>query len=363
MNELHEQICREINRSEQGAIPFARFMELALYHPQWGYYSSDRTKVGKEGDFFTSASVHPVFAETLADAIVKRWREQEILSPALAEIGGGTGTLVRNVVKRIEQTAPDLYRELKLILIEASPYHRRLQVEALQDFPGSLHVYESLVEAAAHHQIEGAVYSNEWLDAFPVHVAVKTADGWREVWVTERKQHFVETLGPCTPDLDACLARLNRELPSGMRIEVNLGMRQAARDIARLLKRGTVITIDYGDTEDELYHPSRKRGTLMCYSRHRADDNPYERVGEKDITAHVNFSSWMRWGEEAGLRTLSYQRQDQFLIRNGILEKAVAHTDTDPFTSQAMKRNRAIQQLIDPGSLGGIFRVIVQEKA
>jgi SAM-dependent MidA family methyltransferase len=363
MYDLQALIREEIKRSEHRAIPFVRFMELALYHPQGGYYTTEHPKVGKEGDFFTSASVHPVFAETLADAMVKRLREQGIQSPSLVEIGGGTGTLARNIVKRLEQAAPDLYHNLRVILIETSPYHRRLQAEALQEFKGDLHIYASLEEAAAHTRVEGVVYSNEWLDAFPVHLAEKTASGWREVWVTEREGGFGETLGDVTPELAEFLNQVDRQLPRGMRIEANLGMREAVRHVSRLLARGTVITIDYGDMEEELYHPSRKKGTLMCYHRHRADDNPYVLVGEKDITAHVNFSALMRWGEEAGLQTLSYMRQDQFLIQNGILEKAMAHNDTDPFTSQAMKRNRAIQQLIYPGGLGGMFRVLIQEKS
>jgi len=100
----------------------------------------------------------------------------------------------------------------------------------------------------------------------------------------------------------------------------------------------------------------------MCYYRHQANRNPYERVGRQDITAHVNFSAWMEWGEKAGLRTCAYMRQDQFLIRNGLLQKAVAHDDRDPFRSEAMKRNRAIVHLVDPSGLGGRFRVLVQSR-
>jgi SAM-dependent MidA family methyltransferase len=360
--ELTSIIREEMEQNEQNAIPFVRFMELALYHPQFGYYTSERPKVGKEGDFFTSASVHPVFAETLADKIIDIVRAQQIANPTLVEIGGGTGMLAKHITTRMEQTAPDLCHRLKLILIETSPYHRRLQAEALRGFAGRVNLYSSLKEAADCERVEGVVLSNEWLDAFPVHLAEKTASGWREVWVTGQDEGFAEQIGNLTPELAEYLHSAKLKLPAGMRIEVNLGMRQAIADVSRLLRRGAVITIDYGDTEEELYHPSRKRGTLMCYHRHTADDNPYERVGEKDITAHVNFSALMKWGMEVGLRTLEYMRQDQFLIRNGILEKAVAHTDTDPFTSEAMKRNRAIQQLIYPGGLGGMFRVLIQTK-
>jgi SAM-dependent MidA family methyltransferase len=352
----------EIRNHPRRAIPFARFMELALYHPEGGYYTSTRPKVGRDGDFFTSATVHPVFAETLADVVVEMWRTGGWTSPALVEIGGGTGALSGHMLRRLRETVPELYRDMRLVLIETSPYHRQLQEEALRGAEVEKRWYSSLREAAAAEGVEGVILSNEWLDAFPVHVAEKTADGWREVWVTEADGGFAEVLGEVTPALAACLRDVDKSLPRGMRIEVNSAMEQTAADVSRLLRQGYVLTMDYGDVQEELYHPARKRGTLMCYRRHQAHDNPYVHVGEQDITAHVNFSAWMRAGERAGLKTLAYMRQDRFLIKSGLLEKAVAHADTDPFTSQAMKRNRAIQQLIYPGGLGGLFRVLVQAK-
>jgi SAM-dependent MidA family methyltransferase len=355
-------IREEMRNHPRRAIPFARFMELALYHPEGGYYTSTRPKVGKDGDFFTSATVHPVFAETLADVVAEMWQAGRWTSPALVEIGGGTGALCGHMLRRLRETVPELYRDMRLVLIETSPYHRRLQEEALRGAEVEKRWYPSLREAAAADGVQGVILSNEWLDAFPVHVAEKTADGWREVWVTEADGGFAEVLGEVTPALADCLRDVDKALPRGMRIEVNPAMERTAAHLSRLLRQGYVLTVDYGDVQEELYHPARKRGTLMCYRRHQAHDNPYVHVGEQDITAHVNFSAWMRAGERAGLKTLAYMRQDRFLIKSGLLEKAVAHADKDPFTSQAMKRNRAIQQLIYPGGLGGLFRVLVQAK-
>jgi len=352
----------QIRNHPRRAIPFARFMELALYHPEGGYYMSARPKVGRDGDFFTSATVHPVFAETLADVVAEMWQSGGWTAPALVEIGGGTGALSGSMLRRLRETVPELYRDMRLVLIETSPYHRQLQQEVLRDAEVETRWYSSLREAAAEG-VEGVILSNEWLDAFPVHVVEKTADGWREVWVTETDGGFAEVLGELTFALEDSLQEMDESLPRGMRIEVNTAMEETAADLSRLLRQGYVLTVDYGDVQEELYHPARKRGTLMCYHRHQAHDNPYVHVGEQDITAHVNFSAWMRAGERTGLKTLAYMRQDRFLIKCGLLEKAVAHADTDPFTSEAMKRNRAIQQLIYPGGLGGLFRVLVQAKA
>ncbi|MED1725845.1 class I SAM-dependent methyltransferase [Brevibacillus parabrevis] len=362
--DINAMIRREMESQEGGAIPFARFMELALYHDSYGYYMSDLPKVGKDGDFFTSATVHAVFGETLADAVIKLWNTAAIEQPALVEIGGGTGSLCKSMLARIQEAAPDVYARLTVVLIEASPYHRQKQQEALCEHEVRKIWYSSLEEAAQAGGLEGVIVSNEWLDAFPVHLAQKTKTGWKEVAVTCEEGQFAEVLQEPGATLLNSLTEIEAvtAMPNGMRIEVNLGLEQAAQQVGRLLAKGYVMTIDYGDRQEELYHASRKNGTLMCYYRHQAHDNPYIHVGEQDITAHVNFSAWSRFGEAAGLREVLYMRQDKFLLQSGLLTKAVVHHDTDPFTSVAMKRNRALLQLIDPAGLGGRFRVMIQQK-
>ncbi|WP_139489982.1 class I SAM-dependent methyltransferase [Brevibacillus dissolubilis] len=371
MNPLELSIQAEINQSENHSISFVRFMELALYHPRHGYYRQTRPKVGKDGDFYTSATVHPVFAETLADAVLTIWREQGIEEPVLVEAGGGTGHLMKHMLTHIQNTAPDVYGRMKVMMIEISGYHQELQRQALAEFRCPQVWYPTIEAAAEAESIEGVIVSNEWFDAFPVRMLDKTVEGWREVGVTwlEQEERFAEvhldTFSGAREEVDVLeklLVELPASLPVGMRIEVNTAVAGTMKAISDLLHRGSVITIDYGDRQEDLYHPSRRRGTLMCYHRHQASDNPYQLVGEQDITAHVNFSELIRRGEEVGLNDVSFQRQDQFLMQHGILHKAQSHNDRDPFTSQAMKRNRAIQQLLMPSGLGGMFRVLVQRK-
>ncbi|MBO8162232.1 MAG: SAM-dependent methyltransferase [Brevibacillus sp.] len=362
--ELEQIIQREI-AAAGGVLPFVRFMELALYHPRHGYYMTDRPKVGKEGDFYTSPTVHPVFAETVADAIIAMLAGSRWERPALVEAGAGTGSLLASVLEQIKRAAPTLYTALQVIVIETSPYHRSLQQQALASFSGEKRWYASIEEAAEHERVDGVLLSNEWFDAFPVHLLEKSGNGWQEVGVAWDAQAacFVKRYLPqLTPAAAAYLREKEIDLAAGARMEANPAVRQVMLAIARLLREGYVITIDYGDTDEGMYHPSRHNGTLLCYRRHQVHDNPLLDPGEQDITAHVNYSDLMRWGEQAGMETVAFMSQERFLLGSGILAKLVEHTDRDPFTSDAMRRNRAILQLIDPGGMGGIFRVLIQRK-
>lgn len=365
MEKALQAAIREEIANVGGVLPFVRFMELALYHPRYGYYMTDRPKVGKQGDFFTSPAVHPVFAETVADAIIDIFAHYAFQYPVLVEAGGGTGHFLATIVERIRQQAHDLYRSLRLIMIEASAYHRTLQEKALASFAGEKRWYPSVEEAAEQERVTGVMISNEWFDAFPVHLLDRQEDGWREVGVAwdSRNERFVEQHVPTlTAEAAAYLTEKRPNVPSGTRIEACPAAKRAVAALAGMLQQGLVITIDYGDTDEGLYQPHRRDGTLMCYYRHQAHTNPLMNIGEQDITAHVNYSDLMRWGEAVGLVPLLLTSQGRFLLASGILDKLQAHTDRDPFTSAAMRRNSAIRQLVEPGGMGGVFRVLIQQK-
>jgi SAM-dependent MidA family methyltransferase len=309
--------------------------------------------------------VHPVFAETLADAIIRIWQEEGYSRPALVEIGGGTGILMKHLSARIYEAAPLLADRMRLVMIESSPYHRECQRQALAGCQADVVWYAAVEEAVQSEAIEGVILSNEWFDAFPVHLVKRQAAGWTEAGVTwdegEGCLKWMD-LPALTPEAADYLAEEKLALPTGMQLEINLGMRRAIHEVSRMLVRGYVITIDYGGLQDELYSARRMSGTLQCYYRHRAHDDPLVFVGEQDITAHVNFSALMKWGEEAGLVPVSLESQSQFLVKAGILQKLREHQDTNPFTSEAMRSNQAIRQLISPDGMGGTFRVLTQKK-
>ncbi len=292
---LIEDIRTEIARAG-GRITFERYMELALYHPQHGYYTSGKARIGKAGDFFTSVSVGPLFGRILARQF-RQWQVSEVI-----EVGGHRGQLRHDVLA----AAPDL----------------------------SYRVFE--VGEELPDKITGCLFSNELLDAMPVH----RIHGDREVYVTG---DFTEELGPLS---DARLPRL----PSGYRSEINLRALDWLEDIARRLQHGYVLTIDYGFERAEYFAPHHKDGHLQCYRQHSKSGNPFEHIGEQDITAHVEFTSLIEHGQAFGLEPVLFTTQERYLMKTGEAE-----------IMQATERN-AIHQLLH-STMGHTFKVLVQRKS
>lgn len=353
--ELLREIQRELDEARDRRIPFARFMELALYHPQYGYYidvSSDahgaarsasapyqrpdevdvvgragparRSRIGRKGDYFTSVSVGPLFGKLLAKQFLKF--RHELGNPAefeVVEFGGHHGQLRTDVLA----AAPDL----------------RYRIIETGDPPPD--------------SIVGCVFSNEFLDALPVHL-VQAKDGtWQEVYV---RADFQEVLGPLsTPRLADYLRNLPVEHMEGYRTEVNLRARDWLADVARRLKRGWIVTIDYGHERHEYFAPHRREGTLLCYHQHQKSTNPYANVGEQDITAHVEFTSLIEHGKKLGLEPVLFTDQSHFLLQIGESEIAEIVERT---AGQASKERAAIHQLIHPELMGRAFKVLVQKK-
>ncbi|GAB7387679.1 SAM-dependent methyltransferase [Bacillaceae bacterium] len=363
-----QEIVKEIRKAPGGRISFRRFMELALYHPQAGYYSREGEKIGKRGDYYTNINVGSVFAETLSDVFAEmagRFAGEE--EPVFfVEFGGGSGRLAQQVLAAMERKHREAYGRVHWIMIERSPHHRRQQQENLRDFAQKVSWVEDIrAGRETFGEIRGVAFSNEFVDALPVHVIVKGKKGWLEAFVSwsEAEHRFAEVLLPC--ENEEILAYLREErlrLPEGYRFEVNLDAKHWLEELSRWLKQGFLLTIDYGYLKEEWFVPQHREGTLLCYRKHRVDSDPYGDVGKKDITSHVPFFSLMRWGKENGWHVLAYETQSRFLLRSGILRKLQEHRETDPFRSPAAKRNRAIKQLILPGGMGDAFKVLVQAK-
>ena len=292
---LIKEIRAEVARAG-GRITFERFMELALYHPQHGYYTSGKARIGRQGDYFTSVSVGPLFGRILARQFQK-WEVTEVI-----EVGGHRGQLRQDILAAALELA---YRV----------------VEVDDELPAS---------------VTGCVFSNELLDALPVH----RVQGDREVYVTG---DFEETLGPMS---DARLPRL----PDGYRSEFNLRALDWLEDIARRLHRGYVLTIDYGFERAEYFAPQHKDGHLQCYRQHTKSGNPYEHIGEQDITAHVEFTSLIEHGQTLGLEPVVFTTQERYLMKIGEAEIV-----------QSPERD-AIHQLLH-STMGHAFKVLVQYKA
>lgn len=352
---------------ETGPLTFARFMELALYDDEHGYYAtgggranSAASPIGRAGgDFFTAPSLSPILAKCLVRQLAEI--DERLGHPPmfhLVEMGAGDGTLLRDLLQECQEQQASLFPRLACILVERSPAFRRRQRDTLAVWKGQgvgMQWVDDL-QSIPDRSLTGTLLSNELVDAFPVHRVRMEEDGLRELYVTSRDHALQERWGePSTPELASFLSDLDVELPAGFTTEINLEAVKWIKQIARALDRGAVITIDYGHTAQDYYAPERKSGTLMGYYRHTVTTDPFTRVGEQDLTAHVNFSSLARTGEQVGLTTTGFTNLQHFLMSLGI-EELVEGCEQE---SEAV---RAAAQLLRPHGMGTTFKVLVQHK-
>ncbi|MGB2694705.1 MAG: SAM-dependent methyltransferase [Dehalococcoidia bacterium] len=340
----------------EGAITFHDFMETALYDPQHGYYAT-RQPMGREGDYLTSPEVHPIFGALVGKQLSQCW---ELLDrPAhfdIVEQGAGTGRLAHDLMRWAARQSPAFAAALRYHIVEVSASLRRAQEERLADF--NVEWLDALPEG-----IEGCVLSNELIDSFPVHRIAHQGGQLLEAYVSFRDGRFEELLGIASTDRIAeYFADIGLWPGDGCLAEVNLHAVDWMANAARALRRGFVLTFDYGYPAEELYAPWRKQGTLLCFYRHNASDDPYARVGKQDMTAHVDFTTLMRAGESNSLPAAGFTTQTRFLANLGIGAgvDAVAK-DSPEALEEYYARRRAVQELIDPAGLGRI-RVLAQRK-
>lgn len=359
--ELVAAIASEITSS--GPIPFVRFMELALYHPQFGYYMrpSERTaeRIGWGGDFYTSSDVHPILGRALAAQARQMDELMDHPTPfTIVEMGAGKGLLARDCLEAIFTQQDSFASRVRYILIERSPAMRELQRQHMAPWlnKSSLVTWVEGLEGLALQSVTGLLFSNELIDAFPVHRIQVTAGRTEELCVDFRDGQFVECLKSLsTAALVHHLQRLNLNWPEGYRTEVNLQALDWMEQVARRMDRGFVLTIDYGHTARDLYGSERKDGTFLCYFQQLTNEDPFMRVGEQDMTAHVDFSSLATVGEEQGLHVTGFTNQMSFLMGLGVEEMMAELEPESP-------ESRAAIHLLKPDGMGSTFKVLVQHK-
>mgnify|MGYP001461242795 CR=1 FL=1 len=351
--------------SRQGRITFADFMAACLYEPGLGYYTSPGRKVGAEGDFYTSITVHAAFGRVIAREIAQMWRTMG--TPAaftLVECGAGNGRLACDIMDFLAERDPVMYSGLRLILVEQEPSLESAQREMLAAHSGRLSWLSPDEFASESFTFSGCLYSNELIDALPTHRVVMTSEGLKELYVICTDGEFAEDVGePSTPDLEAYLKRVDVELHPGQQAEVNLNAPQWLASASRALQSGFILTIDYGYPAPDLYTPRRKLGTLLCYYRHQIEENPFLRPGLQDITAHVDFTTLMKCGEELGLRNDWFGEQYRFLLSAGIIEE-IEEIERSPKAEEEKLRLRlTLKKLIVPGGgMGDTFKVLIQSR-
>ena len=341
-----------------GALPFRDFMELALYHPTLGYYTSPREVIGRTADYVTSPELSPLFGAMLGRQLHEMW--QRLDRPDrfdTVEAGPGTGILARDVLAWAARTAPDFAAVLRFTLVETSPALAERQQATL-----AAAGFEAQSRDGLPSGVTGCIFSNELLDAMPVHRVAVEDGALREVYVTRDGDGFAEELRDPHPGVAAYFEALDLSPGEGCRAEVNLEAPRWMADAAGALERGYVLTFDYGYAADDLYAGWRSDGTLLCFYRHNPSADPYARIGRQDITSHVDFTTIRRSGEDAGLQTLGLTTQAEFLTSLGIGEALQPPAGDRPDMEEYFARRRAVTDLIDPGGLGRV-KVLVQAKA
>jgi SAM-dependent MidA family methyltransferase len=344
--------------SNRGAISFARFMELALYCPESGYYERNQDNVGRAGDFITSVSAGSLFGELLAFQFAEWLEELKIQNEELKiiEAGAHDGKLAADILSWLKKFRPELFSEMEYWILEPSPSRRLWQQEKLREFSSVRWPDPQL--STNHDQLTGILFSNELLDAFPVRRFGwdAKAKNWFEGGVALDGEKFV-----WTKIRDSRFAILNSQLesvlPDGYIVEDSPAAEQWWRDAAKKIACGKLVAIDYGFTADEQFSPARTNGTLRAYHRHQVSDDLLANAGEQDLTAHVNFSAIQKAGEDAGLKTEQLCSQPQFLTR--IFAKAAREKS---FAGLDAKQVRQFQTLTHPEHLGRAFRVLVQSR-
>ncbi len=354
---LKEAIVRRIDA--EGGIPFRAFMEMALYHPKLGYYCSPGAKIGREGDYMTSPEVSPIFGAIVGRQLLEMWEASGRPSSFdIIEAGAGNGTLCGDVLRWAGRAAPELFEATRYTIVEPIPVLEARQQEFIEK--------ESLDAKVCWRgempdEVEGCIVNNELFDSMPVHRVAMEAGALRELYVGWDGHAFREELRDvCTPEIARYFERLRLKPTEGCRAEVNLESLRWMRRAGRALRRGFVLTFDYGYVAPELYAPWRKDGTLLYFYRHNPSNDPYARIGRQDMTSHVDFTSLRQAGEEAGLKTLGLASQSDFLTSLGILE-ALPPSDGEIALEERLARRRAVTELIDPAGLGRI-KVLAQTK-
>jgi SAM-dependent MidA family methyltransferase len=335
-------------------------MEACLYHPQYGYYV--KPDQPSRRDYFTSVDLSPLFGHLLTRQFAEMWNVLGRPDPFyLIEAGAGTGALAKDILEFTRDTFPDLYAAARYVAVERSAVRRAGHALCL-----SSHMERG--RFASSDQIPrqvpvGCIFSNELLDAFSVHRVVRQGSGLREQYVGVRGQDLCEELGALSsPRIAEYFGEQGITLHDGQHAEAGVAACDWIREAGAQLKRGFVLTVDYGHEARELYDERHMRGTLLAYERHRASEDFYRAPGEQDLTAHVNFTALDVWGRRSGLVRAGLVTQSNFLL--AIARKSNL-ADLELAGAGESERARArllFKTLIHPEGMGETFQVMVQQK-
>ncbi len=352
---IHDQIA-----SNGGALPFWRFMELALYAPGLGYYSAGATKLGPAGDFVTSPELGPLFAECVADALAP------VLRPlgedaVFLEIGGGSGAFAEAAIERLLaiQSMPARYA----ILEPSADLRERQQARLRARLSPEVFARVEWLQSPINTRWNGVLFANEVIDALPTsRFAVIEGDIYEEHVALDAQGGFVRMDRPADALLSAAVRHVERQcegkFKNGYRSEVLPQLPYWLQAVIGGLDTGAVLFVDYGYPRSEYYDPRREDGTLRAFHRHRLVDNVFARVGLQDVTVSVDFTALAEAGTSAGFEFAGYCSQAGFLIGNGLEQRLAEHESqaADDITRHALRQQ--VKKLTLPGEMGERFQAI-----
>jgi SAM-dependent MidA family methyltransferase len=343
----------------EGPLSFAEYMRACLYDPEFGYYQQIRPP---RSDYYTSVDVHPLFGALIAQQCREMWRALGMPAALhLVEFGAGAGQLARQVLDHAEEALPEFYAALNYVAVEAGVARRHAAEEALARHIDARHCVLDREPPTFIEQ--GIILSNEFVDALPVHRVAQSGGRLCEIFVDNGPDGFREVLGELSEPLIAeYFASQKIALVEGQEAEAGLDACRWIERAGGALRRGFVLTIDYGHESAELYDPRHIRGTILAYENHRCDEEFYRAPGEQDLTAHANFTALRQFGGLAGLEWTGRVSQAHFLLA---LARADEFHILEPPSASEVERARArllFKNLIYPEGMGEIFQVAIQHK-
>ncbi|CAN5790852.1 SAM-dependent methyltransferase [soil metagenome] len=357
-NSLHERILSE------GSLTFYEWMKSALYDPDQGYYCrSDRERWGRQGDYRTSPERSVLFAATFARYFARLYHD--LGSPAaltIVEVGAGTGNFAETVLETLQLRFPGIFSKTHYFIDESSPDSSSRARLRLERFGTQVEVKSLAALNPLEHAI---VFSNELLDAFPVHRVTMQGGELRELHVAVNESGSFEwTVGQLsTPRLSEYFGRLGILLGDGQIEDVNLEIETWLELVSSKLRSGYLITVDYGTEASVLYNGARRReGSIRAFHKHQISGDVLLQPGQQDITSSVDWSFVKMVGASHGLRVIAFERQDRFLLDAGLLVEMELRAKETPRESERLRASTSAREMILPGGLAESFQVLVQNK-
>ncbi len=356
---LAERLRELIQR--EGSITFHDWMKAALYDPDGGYYQrADRPRWGRAGDYRTSPERSELFAATFARYFVKLASEVNL---TIVESGAGDGSFAAGVLRTLRDQFPSHFAETRYVVYELSDDARRRAQERLSEFGDCVEFCSDWDQLSVD---SGIYFSNELLDAFPVHRLVMNDEGLSEFYVAvDASGEFVWTTGPLsTPRLVEFIDEYSIELTQGQVIEINFGIESWVSAVSEKFEKGFLITVDYGAESTELYDPTlRPDGTLRGFTGHGFVDNLLAGPGEYDLTTTINWTQVMNVSEKLGWKVIEFAMQDKFLLNAGLPEQLQYRLSRAQTGAERVSLTTGARDMILPGGMASSFQVLVQRRS